>query len=730
MARLARTIALFASFLIPFSLAAQESPFLPEATYEKLVNEISGDIAFDSMRSLVMYHAPSAGSDDFEKEARWVAVRAKAAGLDDVSYIALPPWRASEKSPSFNWTLKSGELWLTEPEMIKLGDVRETPTHVADNSPTADITAELVDVGEGTAEGDYAGKDVAGKVVLSYGPPNTVKKMACWDRGAVGIVSYYSTRVNPWTDFPDQVAWTRVGTSKEGEKPVPPVFVISPRSGLMLSRWLAGRGQSHHFAARPKEDSAKPILKVHLKIDVEITQPERSGMVEGIIRGTTTHDQAIVLTAHMQEEKTSANDDRSGCANLLEIARALNAMIADGRLPRPKRDIRFWWTDEIAAEYQYFADHPAERSRIIANINQDMVGAKQSLGGRVQYLSRTPWSRWHFMNDVVESIVSSLVYGNNAYIVSWQNGNLAPYSRPIFARLGTREPYNAKVVPFYDSTDHVVFNDAAIGIPGISFTNWPDEYIHSTDDDLWQIDSTQLQRNAVAVAAATLYLANLSEDDVVRLAAVIAGEARERLSHDLATGLSHLAEAPADKRRAAYDGALNLLRQSVEREVVGIESMRRFANADGRKLLDSLISDMRLTGNNHRGRIDEWLTTLGEKKAPAALSDKENALSLKVPKVLGSPGDHMRAKQRTEGPKGLHGLMAWEALNLVDGERSILDIQRMVQAEAMSAGEWYYGKVTLEDIETLFTNAVKEKAVEIAVKPAEQPAPPPSKPKK
>jgi hypothetical protein len=548
--------------------------------------------------------------------------------------------------------------------------------------------------------------------------------MACWDRGAVGIVSYYSTRVSPWTDYPDQVAWSRLSPSKEGEKPTPPAFVVSPRTGLMLSRWLSGRGPTHIFAGKSGENAPKPILKVHLKIGVEVTQPERSGMVEGIIRGTTYHDQAIVLTAHLQEEKTSANDDRSGCASLLEIARALTAMIADGRLPRPKRDIRFWWTDEIASEYQYFSDHPDERARFIANINQDMVGARQSLGGRVQYVSRTPWSRWHFVNDVVESIVTNLVYGNNGYIASWQNGDLAPFSRPIFASLGTREPYNAKVVSFYDSTDHVVFNDAAIGIPGMSFTNFPDEYIHSSDDDLWQIDSTQLKRNAVAVAAATLYLANLGEEDVPKLAAVIAGEARERVSHDLATGLSHLAEAPAERRRAAYDEALNLLRQSVQREITGIESMRRFANTDGRKLLESLTEDMRLTELNHRNRVDEWFVSLGGKKVPAVLTDREKALSLKIPKVVGTPGDYMRAKGRAEAPKSLHPLMAWEALNYVDGQRSILDIYRIVQAEAMSAGEWYYGKVTLEDIETLFTNAEKEKAVEIGAMPQQAPKTP------
>lgn len=711
MRRLTAVYCLLACSLVPIRIFAQQSPFLPEDTYTKLVNEISGDIAYDNLRSLVMYHSPSGGANDFQKEAQWVAARAKEYGLEDVSYIALPAWRTSTKTPDQGWTLKGGELWLLEPQTLKLGDVRETPTYVADNSPTADITAELVDVGEGAAESDYSGKEVSGKVVLAYGKIDKVKELACWARGSLGIVSYYSTRTNAWTEFPDQVAWARVSESKEGEKLAPPVFMVSPRTGLMLSRWMSGRPPSHIFAV--EAGATPPTLKVHLKIQSEVTQPDRSGMVEGVIRGTTYHDQAIVLTAHLQEEKTSANDDRSGCANLLEIARALSAMIADGRLPRPKRDIRFWWTNEIAAEYQYFSDHPDERGRILADINQDMVGAKQSLGGRVQQISRTPWSRWSFLNDVVESIVTSLVRGNNAYLASWQNKNPAPYSRAIFAHLGTREPYNTVVVPYFDSTDHMVFNESAVGIPGVTFTNWPDEYIHSSDDDLWQIDRTQLQRNAVAVTATALYLANLSEGDIPTLMAVMAGEARERISHDLATGLTRLAEGPADKQRAAYEDALNLLSQAVAREIAGLESLRRFADASGRKLLDNTLADFKLTENNHRGRIEEWYASLGGKRGPLALDDREKALAAKVPRNLGSPGEYMRHKAEIEGPKTLHGIMAWEALNYVDGKRSILDIYRAVRAQSLSAGEWYYGKVTHEDIEALFTAAEKEKAVEI-----------------
>jgi hypothetical protein len=695
---------------------AQQSPFLPEETYNKLVNEISGDIAYDSLRTLVMYHATSGGAEDFQKEADWVRERAQSYGLEDVKFIAQPAWRPSPKGVDQNWTLKGGELWLLEPKPMKLGDVRETPVSVADNSPSADITAELIDVGEGILESEYAGKDVAGKVVLAYGSPDKVKKLACWGRGAVGIVSYYSQRVNPWTDYPDQVAWTRVSPDEEGKKPTPPVFVISPRTGLMLSRWMAGRAPSHIFAGEPEKPATPPVFRVHLKVQSEVTRPGRQGFVEGIIRGTRYHDQAIVLTAHLQEEKTSANDDRSGCASLLEIARALTTMIADGRLPRPQRDIRFWWVDEVTSEYQYFADHPEERDRILANINQDMVGARQSLGGRVQHISRTPYSRWSYLNDVVESIVTSLARGNNAYLASWQNKNPVPYSRPIFARLGSHEPYGAQVVPYFDSTDHMVFNEAAIGIPGVDFTNWPDPYIHSTGDDLWQIDTTQLQRNAVAVAATALYLANLSDADIPTLASVVAGSARERISRDLVAGLTLIAQAAEGEKNAALLDAEDLVVQATDREITGLNSLGRFAGERNQRLVDAFIADLASSRRNLKRLLEEQHKALGGSWPPQLFND-ERGVCVKVPRNVGSLGEYLRSKDRVEGPKGLHGLMQWEALNYVDGQRSIRDIYLGVRAESLSVGEWYYGTVKLEDIEALFSAAEKEKAVEIVTKP-------------
>ena len=60
--------------------------------------------------------------------------------------------------------------------------------------------------------------------------------------------------------------------------------------------------------------------------------------------------------------------------------------------------------------------------------------------------------------------------------------------------------------------------------------------------------------------------------------------------------------------------------------------------------------------------------------------------------------------------------MQEETLNYVDGKRSILDIYRAVRAESLSAGEWYYGKVSLKDIEEFLEAAARAKVIEIVTK--------------
>src|SRR5207245_8793526 len=72
------------------------------------------------------------------------------------------------------------------------------PIVLAEDSESADVTAELVDVGEGTKEGDYAGKDVKGKIVLVSAQPGAVQDLAVGKCGAVGRVSYAQNQKTAW----------------------------------------------------------------------------------------------------------------------------------------------------------------------------------------------------------------------------------------------------------------------------------------------------------------------------------------------------------------------------------------------------------------------------------------------------------------------------------------------------------------------------------------------------
>jgi Zn-dependent M28 family amino/carboxypeptidase len=697
-------ILMVALAVCPRWVHAQESPFLSPSLHDALVAEVSGDIAYEHVRWFTHYHRPMGGSAGFDAVARYVEQKAREYGLDDVRTIALPMDDAS-------WTSTLGELWLTAPTTRRLAFSPEVQLSLADYSRPTDIaSARLVDVGDGTKASDYEGRDVKGTVVLASGSLAKVMQEAVWERGALGVVWFTTGR----RDFPDQVPWTRIPLrNKDKTRDGTFGFVLSQREGLRLRAELAAAG-STPFTVRAKVASV-------------MTQPGNQAIVEAVIRGTTIHDRDIVLTGHLQEERFSANDDASGSANVLEIARALQRMIDDGRLPRPVRDIRFWWTDEISAEENYFASKPAERRQVLANVNQDMVGAKQSVGSRVQYVTRPPASRASYLGDVAESIVEALVAGNSSYLAAAQarmvlregvgasgGGTAAsleePYSRPVIARLGTRERYDARVIPFHNNTDHQVFNQAIVGVPGITFTNWPDDYIHSSDDDLWQIDATQLKRNAVAVAAIAYYLATVDDAAGPALAAQIHARGLGRLGDELAVAAQMLnTAAPAD-RSAAWGRAVSLVREGARRERRAVQSVATLVPGGPKTAaaVAALVHDLPAPETAEARLTPAWIALTGEQAPPALVpTAREKELAAKTPVLVDDVKAFLDKQGDVKRPPALHGLMAHEALNFVDGTRSVLDVARAVAAEADAAGTWYYGRVSIDDVASYIDSAVQ-----------------------
>ena len=213
--------------LLP-NLWSQSSPIVPESVWEALANELSGDIAFDHLRHLTLYHSPNAVSEGFRLSAKWVAAKAEEVGLQDVETLSL-------NKPTRGWTIRSGEARILSPFELNLGDVRETPLRVAVNSHSTEVTAALVDVGEGMKDSDYEGQEVKDKVVFASGEPGTVHRMAVWERGAAGVISYGSRR----RAYPDQMPWRRISEqAPETKSPSTFAWILTEREGERLREKL------------------------------------------------------------------------------------------------------------------------------------------------------------------------------------------------------------------------------------------------------------------------------------------------------------------------------------------------------------------------------------------------------------------------------------------------------------------------------------------------------------
>ena len=708
-----RTLALSVSLAFSLLLTnlapvcrAQTTPFLSDDEIRTLSNEISGDRAFEHIRWLTHWHRDS-GMEGFFKARDYVMQAAREAGVDEVRFVEQPL-----EGP--NYTARAAELWMVEPVELKLADIGEHAVYLADMSRDADVTAELVDIGDGTEEA-LKGLDVRGKIVLTSGPPQRAVETAVGKRGAVGVVTYVTSEGRSPMDFPDQIAWQRISADPPAGSKGTFAFVLPPRKGDALRRILQTKGTQDFFATGRPAPGGRVRLRAKVDTDIGVA-PGKTGFVEAVIRGTRPGAQQIVLTAHLQEEQGSANDDGSGCANLLELARTFSKLIREGKIKRPQRDLRFWWTDEIYSEYYHFGKNPEEVKRILANVHQDMTGANLAMGSRVQHLIFAPHSRTSYLDAVFESVGTFLIQTNNGFLAASRQGGLPrPHTRPLYAMRGTRQGYNARFVPHFGSSDHLVFLEGAVGVPAVALINWDDPFIHSSDDDLFQIDQTQLRRNNFLIGAIAYFLSNADAARVPLLVAETYAQGRRRLANDLEVALGILRDSAAEPDHG-WKRAETVVSQGVEREARALDSIRVFAgeNRDAARVVDEAVRSVSAddaTGAQLAALYRQFYRA--EPPARGALTAAEAAASKKVPANVAPLEAYFANRQKVPFAAGgrLHGLMRTEVYNFVDGRRSYYDIYKAVYAEAAAAGDWYYGTVALEDVVRLLDAAVGAKAL-------------------
>ena len=538
--------------VIALAAAGQMTPwfqwsFLPPDKMDLIAGEASGETATGHIVALGA--APRDRKHDEYAgtflESQYVFDRLKEYGLKDAEIIRFPGGET--------WDGVAGELWEVRPGLQKIASYTDLRAMLVQGSNSADVTADLVWVGDGTAK-DLDGLEVKGKIVVTSGSAGAVHSLACQQRDAAGVISFDSPR--PLID-PLLMPWGGLGGSKD--KPAKFAFALPPREGALLRDRLK-RGEK--ITARARVEAA--------------TEKYEQQMVTASIPGATPDADEVILTAHLFEGlvKQDANDNFSGCAALLESARLIQAMVLDGRLAAPKRTIRFLWAPEIGGTGVYVKARPAQMRRTLCDINLDMVGVRLTKSLAFFCVMRTTYGNPHYVNDVLENVFRYVGETNRSYVT---NGMSGAFAKRIVAPSGSEEPMYYYIGTHFGSSDHEVFNDWGVGVPGVVLNTWPDQWYHTSQDRPDKIDPTQMKR-AVTITAAAAYIIAAADDRTAgQIAAEIVSNAAGRIGHQLARGVEELKRADKDGLAPVAQKARGYIEAAAINERATLDTVRQLA---------------------------------------------------------------------------------------------------------------------------------------------------------
>jgi Peptidase family M28 len=658
----------------------------------RLIGASSGDRAYDHVSQLARWHRVQA-SEDYSRAAEWIAGKAEEFGLEHVSIEHFPSDGKIEyfgyRTPP-RWKAKNGELWLTSPFSLKLTSYAELPMSLVEGSTTADIEAELVDIGAGTEDKDYA-VGVRGKIVLTSSKVQSIFGRAVGREGAVGVISSWSVPDFDYLnrrpgDFPDQVGWMGLPEEKpEGAAQL--AFAISARRAQELRTLI---------------DQGKPV-RVRAVVDAEVG-PGQLEIVSGLIPGSAYPEEEIVVTAHLDHYKPGANDNASGSAAILEMARTMRQLIDDNELTPPLRTIRFMWVPEYLGSCAWLSKHLRDPVKRLADLNFDMVGENALKTNSVVAACYTSDSNPSFLNAVTESILE---------FVNRFNDERYPAQMDLFIGSvgGTRNRASWRMIPFISGSDHDLFNGLKIGATTV--TAWPDDYYHSSEDTLDKVDPTQLHRAVVMGLAAVTTLAYADSGQVRDLARLSLAYGRRRIAQSGFSAIRTLMSATKEDFSESDSSAANLIRHVFARERAAIGSCAVFAKASAaQKAVQWAVSALGADEPASRKRIEDIsrlrATELGVTRGSLSLTEAEKRAARAIPlwnagkelfpfeyvqrtladdpsariKDIESAFEDAGQRLRKLGVDelALYGIRDAPAL-YVDGKRSILDIRDALAAE-------------------------------------------------
>jgi len=431
---------------------------------------------------------------------------------------------ATTNSPGWDYSVGTVALIRDgQQDLVVLSKEKERVA-LAINSVSTDgkIDAPLIDVGRGQAA-DFEGKDVKGAVVLGDADLGGLFRQAVTQRGALGVIS---TAIAKYiADDPDVLQWGSI-----------PMDATRKAFGFKSSR-RAATTMREALKAGPRR------VRVEV-VSTFANKPERTLVYE--IPGRTLPNERVVLAAHIQEP--GANDNASGVATLMELARSLGMGVASGRIPPPARTITFLWLNEISGSRAWIARHQDLMPGVRYMFSMDMTGEDITKTGGSFLVERWPdpgavWARpwdphseWGAGNVRANTLKGDVINDLHLAVCELVAGHVAE-------RSGKKASWVVKTNPYEGGSDHTVFGGA--GVPSLLNWHFTDRYYHSNLDTPDKTSPAEMRNVGVAMASSAWLLASADEAMAVQVAELVASAGKARVAIEMREGAALPSHAEA-----------------------------------------------------------------------------------------------------------------------------------------------------------------------------------------
>ncbi|MBO7317776.1 MAG: M28 family peptidase, partial [Bacteroidales bacterium] len=311
-------------------------------------------------------------------------------------------------------------------------------------------------------------------------------------------------------------------------------------------------------------------------------------------------------------------------------------------------------------------------------------------------LHRTTMGNPHYLNDVAESYYHYLSATNKSFVATGMGRPDA--LKPVHSVTGSRDPFYYSINAHYGASDHEVFNDWGVQVPGVIMITWPDNYYHTSGDRPEICDPTQLHRAIVLAAVSAYTIAEAGEEGAVKIASEVAANSSKRMAIKMRHDLSLLNAATAENFAQLYRTARFNQDAMMKNELATLATVQELAPASAalKGYITTLQEGVKAAWTANGKSIDAAMkvkaSALGVAPVKAiVLSAEEKAAAKVFPRSTAKVKETGYGVLRTVSADLMkkYGFEKRGAVNYggeiakltVGGTNSILDIKKMLDAQ-------------------------------------------------